>query len=215
MLGGVPSGYNGAINLTGGEMPVFKAVMKARLLAAIEVRNVYYAETTSDYTGPNQDIVDDLKDWMVALWAPLAADFTNQFHAYEVEVYQWVSLGGVGWQPIGASSLNLTGTSSGDPLPPQVAAVAIAKTAIKRTFARKFLAGFVENTQAAGTLAAGVVTELAAYTVIWLVPFTGEATTKVFTPGLWTKNHVFEPFVSVLASAILGTMRRRKVGVGI
>jgi hypothetical protein len=60
----------------------------------------------------------------------------------------------------------------------------------------------------------GVAEALASLLAAYLTPFEGIGGGTI-TPGVLDKNESFRPFVSGLVSSVLGTMRRRKPGVGI
>jgi hypothetical protein len=120
----------------------------------------------------------------------------------------------VGWAFLVSYPYSKAGTTSGDCLPAQVAAAMTMYTAVKRTFSRKFWAGLSESTQAGGILTSGAVTILTDIAGHWLADYTG-GDAVVYVPGLWSKNNTFVPFIQGVVNEILGTMVRRKPGIGI
>jgi hypothetical protein len=193
-------------------MADLKVVAKARLFSTIEVRNVFYCDVDLVSAPEKTDVLSDLGDWVHSVYQGLYTFTVSAFSLYEADVYIWNTSE---WIPYGSVPLTFTGFESGDGLPSQMAAVAIGRTIVKRVFARKFFAGISESANLNGSLVSGAVIALGTALAAWITPFTGDATGLTFTPGTWTQANASASFITGIADAIMGTMRRRKLGVGI
>lgn len=106
------------------------------------------------------------------------------------------------------------GGAAGQQLPPFVTGTIIGKTNVKRTRARKFVSGFVEDNQNAGGLDAGAYSALQAAANAWLAGW-GGGMSPSYVSETWGPIHGFNDLISVKANAVLGSMNLRKIGRGI
>jgi hypothetical protein len=130
------------------------------------------------------------------------------FYQYELQYYaagQWV--------PYDLIAINNSGAGTGDALPNQSAVVLIGKAFGIHGIGRKFLSGIPESAQAAGALVAPYIAGFATVLLDYITPFTGIGGGTI-TPGVLDKHGTFRPFVGGFVSSLLGSMRRRKPGVG-
>jgi hypothetical protein len=90
----------------------------------------------------------------------------------------------------------------------------IGKGSGLRHMGRKFF-GPIPITSAHGNdLAPAVIIALSTVLANYVTPFTGIGGGTI-TPGILDKAGTFRPFVGGLLSSLLGSMRRRKPGIGI
>lgn len=187
-----------------------KVVLRGVLFSTIQTRNVFYV--SSNVAAELSTIRADMAAWMDDLLTPIMPFVTTGWASYEIDIYGW-SASPPGWVYQTGTAFGASGTSSSDGLPSQVAAVVIAKTGIKKTFARKFIAGLTENTNIAGMVSSAAVSALLTFATTWIQGY--EGTTVTYESGTWRKNNTFASFTEALVDTIFGTMRRRKLGVGI
>lgn len=150
------------------------------------------------------------------IWAGIKADLTNGMSFDTIDVYKRV---GTIWDYLTTSAIAITATDAGDSLPPGVAMLATAYTALNRTFGRKFLYGVVELNTIDGALTAGMLTTLAAWALEYITAYSGGTMGPLdfLVPGVWsTVSAAFVPFGEVaVVKDTLSYQRRRKTGVGV
>ncbi len=190
-------------------MSYFKAVLKGNLAGAAQTRNVFYFDGTTE---GDQYIPADIELYIDTLWAPVQQLISLIWECYEIEVFKWVP---THWEhfaviPYTAAS----GVAVDDAFPNQMAAVILGITSALKTRGRKAIAGFVDTSAVAGLLTGGALIQLALAMSIYVSHLHGS--TGDLVPGTWTRaTNTFHPFIGGVADAILGTMRRRKPGIGI
>jgi hypothetical protein len=188
-------------------MTIERAIVKGTLADTIEIRNMLTCEVIES-GGDTSAILWEayMSSWFDALENLLG----SLVHYYQYEVEYWSD---PDWLPKDAVDLDIDGTDIADSLPFQAALVLVGKAVGKRAMGRKFIAGLTEGTQAAGVLTVTAAAHAAALLVAYITPFEGLGGGTI-TPGILTKAGTFAPFVSGLVSSVLGSMRRRKPGVG-
>ena len=189
---------------------VYQVVLRGRLFGTVETRNVFYVRTGDAY--PAQQVMIDMGAWLTAMWTPMLGLLSNLWHSYQVDLSKRVQ-GTPGWVPVLQFALGIQGASSGDMLPSQMAAVWVAKTLVRKTFSRKFIAGVTEAQSNSTQLITSAISDLADAMSVWIAGY--EAQSVSYESGLWAKNNTFVPLFQGTVDAIMGTMRRRKQGVGV
>lgn len=190
---------------------VLKVTAKMTWKLDTEVQNVYYVTLGTGSTVLDDEALDDMAAWMEAIYSILDNSITDDLSFDTIEVYnvtQDHAIGEVGWPTL------TVGLSTGESLPPGVAAVATAYTGQKRTRGRKFFGPLTENNQDGGEWSGGTVADLTLATLEWITAFTGGTSGEGWLPGVIDKIGVFLPFVSAVVRGIVGYQRRRKPGVG-
>jgi hypothetical protein len=185
----------------------YKCVLKGDLLGQ-QIRNIFHFKF-DDPAGVN------LPDGLFAsYWGGFTTPLTNLTVVAMVysgyDRYKW---SGTSWEFEKYVTYSVTGGSSGDALPNQVAAVMLGKVVGRRGFGRKFWSGISEVQQVSGSLVAGAIGHLVNLAAAYIAPQTSGA--LVLTPGVWDKTNQFHGFTSAVVDVLLGTMRRRKIGVGL
>lgn len=188
-------------------MATERAVLQGYAASAVNIRSMFTC-----------DVIPSGGDTQQILWAaymnPLRSDIVAishtsiSFYQYELQYYaagQWV--------PYDLISISNAGAGTGDALPNQSAIVLIGKAFGIHGIGRKFLSGVPEAAQSAGALVAPYVAGVATVLLDYITPFTGLGGGQI-TPGVLDKNSTFRPFVGGFVSSLLGSMRRRKPGVG-
>lgn len=187
---------------------VLRAILKGRLAGTVATRNMFTGQIQLAGTDTDMDVLyaylqeifDDLDPFLSTVWTAESVDIQ---HYVDGE-----------WFTMSTHLADFAGTASGDYLPNLVAGVLIGKVPGWRALGRKFISGIAESSTTANALTA---TALAAFTlacVHYVAPFyTTEG--SLFGPGVVDKNGSFHAFSSGLVSSLLGSMRRRKPGLGI
>jgi hypothetical protein len=128
-----------------------------------------------------------------------------------VEIYQlttdWVLMDEIVYTKIGTESTT-------DILANLVAWVVVGKVSQYRGFGRKFISGLTESQVTGNALIAGALIGMAATVTAYVSVYFG-SNAGVLGPGIVDKTGAFRAFNLGLASPLLGTMRRRKPGLGI
>jgi hypothetical protein len=196
---------------------ILRVVAELIMPGATVAQNVYYA-TFNDTGGSNadQDVVDDLVDWVDDIYNQIVDQMDDAIVAGEVKVYIWDTLD-LDWDEIGSGVATFVPASVDEMLPHGVAAVMTGRTFDADVNGRKFFAGFAEDEQNQSNWNSGALTNLLLAGAQWLTTFSGAATGSTFYPGVWsTVQVVFRRFVdNLIVNGIAGYQRRRKPGVGI
>lgn len=189
----------------------FQVIAKARLAGAVEMRNIF---TLSCPTLPTRaEILTDVPAWLTGFYTPILGSLCNVYVVYGWTANLWNATTST-WDPYVQGNISLTGTNNNDPFPSQMAAVLIAYTGLKRTFSRKFIGGLNELTATGNAITSTLITALTSTIVFWFSDFTAPSA-KIYTAGLWSKTNTFVDFTQGIVDGIMGTMRRRKLNVGL
>lgn len=189
-------------------MAIERAIVTGHILNAVTTKNMFTAEVI-EVGGDTSPILWEAYFFtLVPAIAELAAPLVT-LETYEIQ--RWT---GTQWQTTGFFDLDFTPANTTGQIPNSMALVLIGKALGVRRMGRKFIGGLDLTTVAGnilvGPAAANAVLLLAAYLspVIGLVGGT-------LQPGIKAGDGNFHPFVGGFVSQFLGTMRRRKPGVGI
>lgn len=189
-------------------MGIERAIFKGTLLNTVQVRNMFTANIT-EVGGDTSAVL--WNTYNLAILADIG-DLTGQsMHWYEAEI-QTYSAGH--WTTNDVVAFDFGGSVTGDLLPYQAAITFIAKGAGLRQVGRKFIGGVTETMTAGGVLSGTLVTAAAQFLTDWIAPVTGIGG-GTLQPGIVDKTGTFRAFVGGTVSSVLGSMRRRKPGVGI
>lgn len=185
-----------------------RAIVKGKLLNAVNWRAMFVAQVDAIGTENRKEcweayvgtIYDDVK----TILATSVTIETIEIQKYDLGQYEFLE----------ENPYVFAGTGSGDEYANLVAAVLIGKCVGQRLMGRKFISGLTEAAiQGNGvTLAAAAFLAQAAIDYTSLLSLPGGST---LGPGIVAKDGSFHTFYSGWMSSFLGTMRRRKPGVGI
>lgn len=196
---------------------ILRVVAELIMPGSTVAQNVFYAQF-NDTGGSNadQDVVDDLVDWVDDIFNQIVNQMSDTITAGEVKVYQWDALD-LDWDEIGSNVATFAPADVGEMLPHGVAAVMTGRTFDADVNGRKFFAGFSEGEQDGSYWVALALTNLLLAGAQWLTTFAGTATGSTFYPGVWSVAQVvFRRFVdNLIVNGVAGYQRRRKPGVGI
>jgi hypothetical protein len=192
-------------------MDHLKLVAKARLFSQIEVRNIFYLEVAAMPTPA--ELLTDMPGYLTGFYTPMLGTISTVFLLYGWDVHTWDAVTHT-WNFTIAGSISLAGTNAADPLPTQMAGVLVAYTLTKRVFARKFIAGLVDDAVVGNAMVPACLLALTNTLIFWMTNYTGPSA-KIYEPVTLTKALTFVTFSQAVVDRIFGTMRRRKAGVGI
>lgn len=185
-----------------------KCVVKGHLSEGQQQRNVFYGEVTWNGADTPMVIWDG---YIRHIFEPIVGQFGPTWGIDGIDVYVWTP---PNWVLIGSQALVLVG-GNGDPaMPNTLAAVVIGKVPGHRGFGRKFLSGFRKNAISGNSIDPGLIALLVQFTIDWISVHTGIGMGQI-VPGIFTKAKTFLAFASGVVDALIGSMRRRKPGIGI
>ena len=145
--------------------------------------------------------------------------FTSSLLSYLVTQFIWNTVelqyySAGHWITYDEHAFSKQGTQSSGKVPNHTAVVLIGKALGLRKMGRKFISGLNEAYVEGNTVTSTFLADLATVLLAYITPVTGVGTADL-TPGIVDKAGVFHPYVGGFVSAYLGTMRRRKPGIGI
>lgn len=189
-------------------MAIERAVVSGYLAGVVATRNMLTCDVVPSGGDTQQLLWDvylqDIYNTIYSILAPLAT----------VDSYELQSYSGGQWIPYDLVAFPKTGGATGDNLPNAVAAVLLGKASGLRHMGRKFFSGVAESYTLGNTLTTAGMAVAASALLAYITPFTGIGGGTI-EPGTVNSAGVFSPFVGGLVSSLLGSMRRRKPGVGI
>lgn len=192
-------------------MENFKLVAKGRLFGQIETRNIFYLYCA--VMPSPAELLTDMPGYLSGFYTPMLGTLSSVWSLYGWDVHRWDSVTAK-WAFVIAGSISLVGTNSSDPLPTQAAGVMVAYTLVKRVFARKFIAGLVDDAVVGNYMVPACLLAMTNALTFWMTDFTGPSM-KIYQPRTQCKDDSFATFSQAIVDRIFGTMRRRKAGVGI
>jgi hypothetical protein len=163
-----------------------------------------------------QDVIDDLEDWLDNMYLNLATAMVDAIDGNEVVAYKW-DVAGQDWDEVSSQAWTWNPSNGGEQLPRGTAPLVRLWTEDPDVQGKKYMPGAVEANLEDGLYISSFLVELLAFAADWYLPFTGAATGGTFTPGIWSVvGKVFEAGIDHIAvSAIPAYQRRRKRNVGI
>lgn len=189
-------------------MGVERAIFKGTIASTVQFRNMFTANVT-EVGGDTSAVL--WNTYNLALLSDFGDLVGATTHFYEAEIQEY-SAGH--WITKDIVAFDYAGSVSGDLLPYQAAITFIAKGAGLRQVGRKFVGGITETMTAGGVLTSTLVTAAAQFLTDWIAPVTGIGG-GTLVPGIVDKGGTFRAFVGGTVSSVLGSMRRRKPGIGI
>lgn len=184
------------------------AVLKSTMTDAVEMRNIFSAEIT-EVGADSSELMWDV--YMTAMVSDLSSLTHTSVHYYGYDVYQ---LNAGQWELIDSVAVDADGVNTGEALLNAAAWVLIGKAPGIRHLGRKFVGGLSEVNVNANVGSGSIATLLAQALLDYISPVNGIAGGSL-RPGVVDKNGGIWIFTGGVVSNLLGTMRRRKPGIGI
>lgn len=189
-------------------MTVMRAIVKGTLEGIVQVRNMF----TCDVVPAGGDTTQVLWDAYLTSVYDTVLDILST--ALVITEYELQAPLGSQWETTSIVPFPVAGTNAGGLIPNAVAVVFIAKALGVRHLGRKFFSGNVETNVSGNALITTAMSAAAVSLLAYITPFTGIGG-GVITPGIRDASGTFRPFVGGSVSSLLGSMRRRKPGIGI
>lgn len=131
--------------------------------------NIFTHQITTLVDGSDSVVRDELAAEILAIMTTIQLSVSDQFQIVDFRVENQTQQTILGEVPS-----TYIGSGTTDPLPAQVAALVLGRTAVKRVQGRKYLGGFDETDNASAGLWVGLaVTELGNFASAYVAPFTG------------------------------------------
>lgn len=185
-----------------------RAILYGTIDSLVEIRNMYTAQITE----VGGDVSSSMwQAYLANLWVAWQPILHTTVNFYQYEIQRLIS---GAWTTIEVASLAVPGTATGDPMPNQSAIVLIAKAAGRRLIGKKFFGAISEAYGSAGVMTVTWLGYAGQILLAWITPMVLLSGASLF-PGILDKTSTFRPFVGGFVSSLLGTMRRRKPGVGL
>jgi hypothetical protein len=189
-------------------MTIQRAVMEGLLAGVVQTRNIF----TADVVPSGGDTSHVLwQAYLSSIITPISGIITSVWAITAIEL-QLAAAGH--WEPFERYVPSWTITGAGDYLPNLVAFVLLGKASGLRHVGRKFFSGVIESAATANSLTTAALAAAASGLAAYITPFTGIGG-GVITPGVTDSAGTFRPFIGGTVSSLLGSMRRRKPGLGI
>lgn len=186
---------------------IYRAILKSKLFSSVSCRNMFTfqinrneedttLDVASDYV---EQIVLDIRDYLCTGWV---------CESIELQI-----LAELGWFTQDERAFLLSGTLTSEQLANVMAAVMIGVVPNVRAHGRKFWSGLAEASVNGNSMTVGALAAFATATADWITTFHSEGGSDLF-PGIVAKDGTFHNFSNGFVSSLLGTMRRRKPGLG-
>jgi hypothetical protein len=189
-------------------MAIERAVLKGSIEGTVEIRNIFTAEVTESGGDTSALLWETYMDMLLGQAENLVS---SDVHFYGYDVYDR-DLGH--WILKDEVTVDYTGLVTGQPLLNAAALVFIAKAEGLRHVGRKFLGSLGEAMIDGNLIESTAVAPAALWLLYYISPVEGIGG-GTLQPGVIDQGDFFHAFVGGAVSAVLGTMRRRKPGVGI
>jgi hypothetical protein len=165
---------------------------------------------------PDLDVSEAILAGLTNIYTPLTNDMVEESEivAANVDKMVWdaVNLQWVVSQNYMDIPLGILGQLLDDMLPQQMAAVIVASCDKVRCRPKKFFPAFGEGTQNRGTLIALTIAHLVTAATAWLTDM--PRAPYSLTWGTLASDGTFQNLNSTVVNSVMGTQRRRKIGVG-
>ena len=184
---------------------------------SVIAQNVFYAVfADTGASNDEEDVVDDLIDWVNDMYADLEARMDSDVDLDEIKAYVY-DPSDDDWDEIGSGPGTDAFVGAASMAPHGVAALQHANTFDPDVSGHKYWGGFSQSSMDDSDIVGSLITDLVALAITWTTAFVGTATGGDFGPGVWspTRINFFLFNGTVFTNAQVAYQRRRKPGVGI
>lgn len=189
-------------------MSIERCVVSGTIAGVVQTRTMF----TCDVVPQGGDTTAILWGaYLVSLYDELENLLSDLWVGYAIERQTWTN---GHWVPYAQSAFDKHGVNTGDALPNAVSTVLLGKGGGLRQVGRKFIGPLPKSLTTGNSLTTTAAITAAAALLAYITPFTGIGGGTI-TPGILNKDGYFAPFVGGVVSSLLGSMRRRKPGLGI
>lgn len=188
----------------------YEMVVKGKVASLYDIVNVFHFVKGVDTE--DSELEDLCADWIDGMWTPIAPYLSAAYSIHSFGLRKYVD--GV-WGLESVHSISIAGSDSSEMLPLQNAAVALTRTGIKRVFGRKFIGPLTITSISSTELASAALIAMASFTAKWIAGQDGIGAGHNIRPRIYRKDTgQFEALLGGAVDVLVGSMRRRKVGVG-
>lgn len=186
-----------------------------------DVVNVFHWRAGAGYSDSDADVMTDIEAALSTAFALMATYLWADLDPYDIrhDIVAWVGGKETVVRNLGTRSWVLTTppSSSAEELPPMVSPILNFRTALPRTFGRKYLPPIMETSQNGGVMIGAILSALTSFGASLMGQITG--TSGALYPGVVTYKVTglvanWAPFIGVVINSILGTQRRRRQNRG-
>jgi len=189
-------------------MPIQRAVIKGLINSAVQTRTIFTAQVTES----GGDTAEVLWNAYLGVFYSYASYFISD--VWNSQEYELQELQDGQWPVLGLITQEFAGTVTGQQVANAVAFVLIGKAAGIRHIGRKFLSPLAESVVTGNVVDSSLAVHAGQVILSYVAPFTGLGG-GTLVPGVTDHNGGFHPFVGGAVSSLLGSIRKRKPGLGI
>jgi hypothetical protein len=198
---------------------LLKVVLKGDYNTGGHSENVFYFESDEDILSNILDqFLDDLAEYFTDFLIATIVDLVwDNFTYNAIELYQSEDIVEGTWIKLGETSISVPGTEALQGLPEQLATYLYFPVQGGTRGGSLFLPGWTETSNIDGSLTSGLLTDLAAYAVIFLADYTGTLTGIQISPRLYspTLGLFLEYAGAVAIKTIFSNQNRRRRDIGV
>lgn len=207
--------------MTVGLNAVIRTSARMKNTVSGDVVNVFHWQTSGSGTPSDDDIMNAIEAKLSTMYAFLAPAIPSDQDPYDVrhDVVDWVGGKETVLYTLGTRSWTLTTPPSGtaEGLPQQDAAVINFRTAVPKTFGRKYVGALTESANLGGQITSAVQAYLVSYASALLTDIVVGGTFNlkagVLTYKVVSGGH-FVDFLAAVVQSIMCTQRRRRAQRG-
>lgn len=189
-------------------MAIERAVVKGMFAGIVNTRSMFTCEVVPQGGDTSQVLWNGyLGPLYTEIQGMTSTLMTTQ--SYEIQSYSFGH-----WVLQDEVTFENTGDQTGEAIANIVSIVLIGKANGLRKIGRKFFGPIAESSANGNNLTGPILGVAGNALLAYVTPFTGIGGGTI-TPGILDKNSQFHPFVGGFVSSLLGSMRKRKPGVGI
>jgi hypothetical protein len=201
---------------------VLRVSARFKHLLSGDIVNVFHYDCAFA-SGPYDDsvVMDAVDDHLTTVYAPIATAIGQDTDPYDIR-YDIVTMGLAGEElvrTLGTRTwvLGTPPSGTGDILPQMNAMILNLRTTVPGSFGRKYIGPILEAATGGGALTGSTLSALAsagaALASIFVVAGADFIEAGILTPKASTANKM-AAFIGVVANAIIGTQRRRRINRG-
>lgn len=184
-----------------------RAVLKGTL-AGVNIRNMFVAQVQLN---EGETAPEAMAEYVSAVLSPILGRFTGAL-VYSTLETQTLIAGS--WFSIDESAFSRTGSGGGEVVANVLAQCIVGTVGLYHGRGRKFFSGLSEDAVQGNVLHSSALANFVSAAAAYVTPFTTTGGSLV-TPGIIGKDGTFYAFAAGFVSSVIGTMRRRKPGIGI
>lgn len=185
-----------------------RAIVKGHLFGLVSFRNMFVGSTTT--VAPDRDSTAPL-EYVQRFYTPILGSISNAVTFETLQCQKFVA--GV-WEDYEEVTMTISAIGNQPVMPNSSAIVLVGKGGGRLGHGRKFISGLLQANIVGNSMTAGALAAFSAALVNYITSYTTTAGSS-FAPGFLDKTGNFHLFISGYVDSLIGSMRRRKPGLGI